>query len=131
MSRMGEPAPLVQVHPRWCPKHPRGESCTCLVARESWAPWALDPKRYVLTNTSEADYEVDLEERIGDSAEVLDWYLHLRRRNGQAHATGFLNAVDDIICIQGSLCSFGRPATLSARQVRRKVKEFMRGKANQ
>jgi hypothetical protein len=71
-----------------------------------WGSWVLDVERWCLVFEDKPYfYEVDLE-RIRDSAAALDWIYQIL---GKAWATSrvmrdLLNAIDDVIDPQASLC---------------------------
>lgn len=88
-----------------------------LITDPRWRPWSLDTENYTLlriTDDETSDYPVDLDKCL-DSANVLDWVLHLDGRAGSDQVTlGLLRALNDLLEPQQNLCSYGKHAELSS-----------------
>lgn len=89
---------------------------------DRWGNWEYNAETFVLWN-EKTSYEVDLE-RCSTSAEMLDWIFQVA---GKAWATAdelghLVEALDDTLHPQGTLCGFGKGKTLD-------VKAFLTEKA--
>ena len=101
-----------------------------LITDPRWAPWSLDTEHYSLLRLGgeeSADYPVDLE-RCLDSANVLDWLLHVDAGQGQDDRTtlGLLRALADLLEPRQHLCPFGRSTGLTRGRMRDLVDAYVR-----
>jgi len=94
--------------------------------RTVWVNWIYHPSNLTLECRDECGffiYEIDLE-RCRTSAEVLDWIFQVQ---GKTWATAeivnnLLEALDDLLNPQGTLCSFGKSSTINPRELLRSRK---------
>lgn len=76
-----------------------------------WHGWRLNPKYLTLDYYDPHGrwrYQIDLE-RCTTCAEILDWILQLSKKRWlpAEGLQGFINAINDLLNPQGTLCSFG------------------------
>lgn len=99
--------------------------------RRDWGGWLLDAESFTLhlpfdaARPDDGDlYWVALEE-CGDCAEVLDKVVQITNKTWATDRIlgGLLRALDDVLHLQSSLCSFGVAGTLTAEVIRLRVKE--------
>lgn len=90
--------------------------------RTKWGNWIYHPGNFTLECQDERGfiYEIDLD-RCRTSAEVLDWIFQVQ---GKTWATAeivkyLLEALDDLLTPQGTLCSFGVSSTINPREILR------------
>lgn len=90
------------------------------INRPGWGPWHLNVSAFTLEHD---DYEVDLEQ-CTSSAEVLDWIVQVASKNGATDTVvaGLVRAINDVVSPQENLCSHGKGATLTSKQVRQLVR---------
>lgn len=93
--------------------------------RDSWGPWRLDTRRHVLGVEAYAPggyYEIDLEECI-DSAKVLEWIVQVTGKSWTTPAVvaGLVNALNDILIPQATICGSGVGHSITAEVVRHRV----------
>jgi hypothetical protein len=87
----------------------------------NWGPWRLNKSHFVLYCD---EYQVDLEQCLS-SAQILDWLCQVAHKTWATdHVTGLLAALDDILNIQGTLCSDGQCLHLSRQQLRARVRNY-------
>lgn len=108
-----EPLTLGQLHARVVAAHRLHRhwlTDDVVLADDRWLGWRLDAHAYTLDLVRDGVdlYQVDLE-RCTTSARVLDWIAQVR---GKAWAdvgalAGLVRALDDVIDLQATLCSFG------------------------
>jgi hypothetical protein len=83
---------------------------------DRWGEWEYDNKAFVITHRG-AGYEVDLE-RCATSAQMLDYIFQVA---GKAWITpkdlgDLVQALDDLLSPQGTLCSLGEGKTLNVKK---------------
>jgi hypothetical protein len=93
-------------------------------ATRQWGPWALQGTDLVIHAGSISEYPVDLL-TCTSSAQVLDWVCQVagrfaegRDQEGRAALAWFVLAVDEILSPQATLCSHGKPTTLTQAAIR-------------
>lgn len=92
--------------------------------RSDWGPWQLDadtPALYIPRTPEPGDdlYWLPLDSCV-TSAAVLDWIFQV---NAKTWATveiraGLLNALDDVLDPQSTICSFGQGSALPVDEIR-------------
>jgi hypothetical protein len=83
---------------------------------DRWGEWEYNNRTFVITHLR-AKYEVDLE-RCATSAQMLDYIFHVA---GKAWITpkdlgDLVQALDDLLSPQGTLCGFGEDKTLDVKK---------------
>jgi hypothetical protein len=73
---------------------------------DQWGPWVYRANRTL--EHADGHYWVDMD-RMGTSAEILDWLAQVSKKRWCTRATAgwLLQAIDEIIDVQGTRCSFG------------------------
>jgi hypothetical protein len=103
------------------------------IADTRWNGWRLDPAKMLLRLCADdgwSPYYIDVL-TCWHSAGVLDWLVQLSGKNwGPDFDTGkvtvgMLLAVDDILHLQATVCSWGQSLTLNEQQVRDRVACFV------
>ena len=90
--------------------------------RERWGRWRLRPSNQTLYYAADGNwYEIDLE-KCRTSAGMLDWIVQFHakpfKREDAGCVTDLITALNNVVHIQGSLCSFGQSLTLSPADMR-------------
>lgn len=83
---------------------------------DTWGNWRYDAKKLVLTHIPQ-DYEIDLED-CSTSAKTLDWIFQMESKVWMTHEDkgNLLDALDDLIDPQATLCSGGANKTLDVKK---------------
>lgn len=95
------------------------------ISQDGWGPWHLDSAACLLwTEAGGYRYEIDLLD-CTTSAQVLDWIIQVHGKNWgdtetDRHAItgGLVAALDELLCPQATLCSFGEPGHLTQDDIR-------------
>ena len=103
--------------------------------KEKWGHWYLNKSTAVLQlwlshpsqNWDCMMYEVDLE-RCRNSAQVLDWILHIQGRFCQDYPgciSDFVRALNSILNLPSNYCSYGRRlAGLTNSEIKKRCRTF-------
>lgn len=91
----------------------------------SWDVWRLNADNLTLVCGTWQRYYVDLE-RCTTAAETLDWIIQISNKLWATPRlmVGLLHALDDVLNLQGTLCSFGRSRRLSKSRIHARVLVF-------
>jgi hypothetical protein len=95
-----------------------------------WGQWVLIKKVRVLHHRR-FHYEVYLDE-CQNSAQILDWVAQISRKGDDVFPKedigDLVRALDDILDLQGCICSCGHDKSISLEQIKEKVKVARRSR---
>jgi len=85
--------------------------------RNEWNGWVLDPDTLTLVWPGNG-YYIDLD-RCTASSRVLDWIIQIRKKTWTSPEVmaGLVQAFDDVLDPQATLCSSGRSLTITKERV--------------
>jgi hypothetical protein len=99
---------------------------------EKWGGWCLQKNGCLVFPAygESTDYEVDLD-TCTSAAEILDWIAQIAGKNwaGDACLSGFVRAINEILNLQGTVCSYGQNKRLTVTEIRQRVRKIW-GDAN-
>ena len=83
---------------------------------DTWGNWRYDAKRLVLTHVPH-NYEIDLQD-CSTSSKTLDWIFQMESKMWMTHEDkgNLLDALDDLIDPQATLCSGGASKNLDVKK---------------
>lgn len=104
---------------------------------KTWGPWKLNAQTRVLWvngrwgATGYGYYEVDLD-RCLTSGQVLDWIVQVGRKVwcDDRMLAGLVRALNDVIDLQGRVCSFGSQRAIAKPFIAARVKALKRHHAD-